>query len=279
MIGFTYIPAGGASTSVVTTPGIQATISATTPTAPQVDTLVFKDIAGPTAIAPFGLADQVTVAWTGTGVLSGKSVTVAVPNTGTAATDATSLATSLQTAINLLTANVYSVASVGSPFSSYTITAPAATLSGTPAAGTYSTSAFTLLVDGVLANATDVAADVTLGDTVVYQAPDASTSKVRSLSLTNANYSGTVNPAATDATSAVDVFAAGSSTVALPAIDYVSFPNNGMSGTPVYKVNGVTKLVADFKIALGGIHSGALTGTIVVTGGVNPTFALTTAIA
>ena len=141
-----------------------------------------------------------------------------------------------------------------------------------------------LTVDGVLATGAEFAAAFTLGDTVVYQAADTTTSTTGSLALTNAKFSGTVdkgvNTSVSDTIGYVGVLAAGS-TVPLGAVNYDGTLDNKMTGTPVYTVNGVVKNVTEFGVYLTSIKSGSLTGTIVVTQttGLIVTFALTTAVA
>jgi len=138
-----------------------------------------------------------------------------------------------------------------------------------------------LTVDGVLSTGTEFATAFTLGDTVVYQAADATTSTTASLKLTDANFSGTVDGASTvTGSTLVAVFAAGSDTVSLGTVNYVTKAGTDLTGTVVYKVNGVVKTLAQFNTSLDGIVGGSLTGTIVASQtGTTATFALTTAIA
>ena len=149
-------------------------------------------------------------------------------------------------------------------------------------------SGIVLTVDGALATDAEFADAYTLGDTVVYRAADAATLTTSRLALTNDNFSGTVTDGtgtihtvvATGTTARIGVFAAGSTTVRLGQVNYVDNDGTKLTGTPVYKVNGVVKDLAGFNTSLTGIVDGSLTGTILVSQtGTTVTYALTTAIA
>ncbi|MBC3764242.1 hypothetical protein ACUN7V_21105, partial [Quadrisphaera oryzae] len=141
----------------------------------------------------------------------------------------------------------------------------------------------TYTVDGSLASVTDVQSAITQGDVVAYQAQDVATGTKSSLALTNTGYSGSVNGAAVNTGSTLlGVFSAGTnSTTSLgTAVNYTSSSLLGLSGTPTYTVNGVSKTQAQFEAALNSIAAGGATGTVALSqSGTKLVWALTISVA